>query len=56
MALMKISKRTAQDWRDKGMITFSQVGNKFYCRMEDIELMVLNHQKKAFKASPRRNH
>lgn len=55
MSLMKISKRTAQDWRDKGMITFSQVGNKIYYRMEDIEQMVKNHQKLAFKFPRKRN-
>ena len=48
MALMKISKRTAQYWRDNGMITFSQVGQKIYYRMEDIEEMVKRNQKKSF--------
>ena len=30
LLLMKISKRTAQTWRDEGKISFSQVGNKIY--------------------------
>ena len=56
MNLMKISKRTAQHWRDNGMITFSQVGQKIYYRMEDIEEMVINHQIRAFKPRSRRNY
>ena len=34
---MKISKRTAQTWRDEGVIAFSQVGYKIYYRVSDIE-------------------
>lgn len=35
--LMNVSKRTAQMWRDTGFIGFSQLGNKIYYRMEDIQ-------------------
>lgn len=35
--LMKISKRTAQYWRDSGTIAFSQIGNKIYYKSSDIE-------------------
>ena len=38
--LMKISKRTAQAWRDEGIITFTQVGSKIYYRMSDIEKLI----------------
>lgn len=55
MNLMKISKRTAQFWRDNGMVTFSQIGHKIYYRMEDMEQMVLNNQNKAFKHAIGRN-
>lgn len=37
MKLMDISKRTAQNWRDEGVIAFSQVGHKIYYRLSDIE-------------------
>ena len=30
MKLMSISKRTAQQWRDKKIVDFFQVGNKIY--------------------------
>lgn len=36
MQLMNISKRTAQQWRDKNTIGFSQVGNKIYYKLKDI--------------------
>ncbi len=35
--LMNVSKRTAQTWRDTGFIGFSQLGNKIYYRLEDIQ-------------------
>jgi len=36
MQLLGISKRTAQSWRDEGIIAFSQVGSKIYYSMADI--------------------
>lgn len=47
--LMKISKRTAQTWRDEGKISFSQVGNKIYYKMGDVEELLNKHYVKAFK-------
>jgi predicted transcriptional regulator len=47
--LMKISKRTAQNWRDEGKISFSQVGNKIYYKMADVEELLNKHYVKAFK-------
>jgi len=49
MALLKISKRTAQTYRDSGLISFSQVGNKIYYRLSDIENLLNKHYFKAFK-------
>ena len=46
--LMKISPRTAQKWRDDGVITFSQIGNKIYYRMTDVENLLAKHAKKSF--------
>jgi len=34
---MSISKRTAQNWRDKGKIAFSQIGSKIYYKLSDID-------------------
>lgn len=41
--LMKISKRTAQSWRDEGIIPFSQIGNKIYYKMSDVKQLLNNH-------------
>lgn len=49
MILMKISKRTAQYWRDNGMITYSKIGNKIYYRISDIDVMIQNYQMIAFR-------
>ncbi|MBK9284047.1 MAG: helix-turn-helix domain-containing protein [Sphingobacteriaceae bacterium] len=46
---MKISKRTAQTWRDEGKISFSQVGNKIYYKVADVEELLQKHYKKSFK-------
>ena len=47
--LMKISKRTAQTWRDEGKISFSQVGNKIYYKMGDVEELLNKYYVKSFK-------
>ncbi len=47
--LMKISKRTAQTWRDEGKISFSQVGNKIYYKLADVEELLNKHYVKSFK-------
>ena len=46
--LMKISKRTAQTWRDEGRISFSQVGNKIYYKLSDVEKFLNENYNKAF--------
>lgn len=45
---MKISRRTAQTWRDEGKISFSQVGNKIYYKLSDIEKTMQEHYNKSF--------
>ena len=40
MKLMNISNRTAQEWRNKKIIEFSQVGNKIYYRLSDIKKLL----------------
>ncbi len=43
MNLLKISRRTAQTWRDEGTIAFSQIGGKFYYRLSAINEMLDKH-------------
>ncbi|WP_136669371.1 helix-turn-helix domain-containing protein [Flavobacterium sp. H122] len=47
---MGISKRTAQCWRDEGKISFSQVGNKIYYKMSDVDKLLAEHYNKSFKS------
>jgi hypothetical protein len=47
--LMNISKRTAQSWRDDGVISFSQVGSKIYYRMSDVQKLLDSNYSQAFK-------
>ena len=47
--LLKISKRSAQNFRDSGMISFSQIGAKIYYRLSDVEELLKKHYRKAFK-------
>jgi excisionase family DNA binding protein len=36
-SMLNISKRTLQRYRDTGLLTFSQIGNKIYFTLEDIQ-------------------
>lgn len=49
LLLLKISKRTAQTWRDEGKISFSQVGNKIYYKLSDVEKLMQENYNKSFK-------
>ncbi len=42
---LNISMRTLQSYRDRGLIGFSQIGQKIYYRSEDIENFINNHKK-----------
>lgn len=46
MRLMRISLKTAQSWRDAKLVNYSQIGNKIYYRISDIqELLDRNYNK-----------
>jgi len=47
--LMNISKRTAQTWRDEGIISFSQIGSKIYYQMKDVSMLLDKNYNKSFK-------
>lgn len=40
MELLKVSRRTLQDWRDKGLINFSAIRGKFYYQHNDVVAML----------------
>ncbi|CAH0994228.1 hypothetical protein EMA8858_00337 [Emticicia aquatica] len=47
--VMNISKRTAQQWRDNGLIGFCQIGSKIYYRLPDILALLEDNYKPAAK-------
>lgn len=50
MNLMTISIRTAQLWRDQGLISYSQISGKIYYRLSDIQkLLSDNYHKSSIK-------
>lgn len=49
MQLLKISKRTAQHYRDSGLISFSQINNKIFYKLSDAQDLLNRHYNKAFK-------
>ena len=47
LQIMNISKKTALVWRQKKIINFSSVGNKYYYRLQDIlDLLQKNYNPK----------
>lgn len=40
--LMQVSRRTLQDWRDKGLIKFSAIRGKFYYQHSDVIALLNN--------------
>jgi hypothetical protein len=38
--LLKISKRTAQNYRDQGIVAFSQIGSKVYYKLADVHALL----------------
>ena len=46
MQLLKISRRTAQTYRDSNMIAFSIIGNKIYYKISDVEDLLNRHYRK----------
>ena len=53
--LMKISKRTAQSWRDEKIIAFSQIGNKIYYKIGDIEALLERNYHRSYRVEARIN-
>ncbi|MDD4991173.1 MAG: DNA-binding protein [Paludibacter sp.] len=47
MNLMTISVRTAQLWRDQGLISYSQISGKIYYRLSDIQKLLNDNYHKS---------
>jgi len=46
MEMFKISARTAQNWRDEGLIEYAQVKGKIYYKLKDVQKFLERHKKK----------
>ncbi len=46
MQLLKVSRRTAQNYRDSNLIAFSIIGNKIYYKISDVEDLLNRHYQK----------
>lgn len=44
--LLKISKRTLQNYRDDGLLSYTQIGSKIYFRAADIDEFLKRHTRK----------
>jgi predicted site-specific integrase-resolvase len=42
MFLLRISTRTLQSYRDEGKLNFSQIGNKIYYKVSDVEKLLMS--------------
>lgn len=49
LSMMCISVRTAQLWRDRGIIGFSQVSGKIYYKMSDIQKLLRDNYHQSVK-------
>lgn len=49
MKLMNISRRTAQQWRDNNVISYSQIGNKIFYQIPDIQHLLQQNYVRARK-------
>ena len=48
MDLLQISRRTLSNWRDQGLIGFSQIGSKIYYNRSDVEKFMNQHYHEPF--------
>ena len=50
--LFKISAKTAQNWREEGLIEYAQVKGKIYYSLKDIQSFINRHRKSRKYAKP----
>ena len=48
-AWLKVSRRTLQDYRNNGMVSYYQLGGKILYKESDIERMLLANYREAFR-------
>ena len=48
-AWLKVSRRTLQDYRNNGMVSYSQLGGKIHYKESDIERLVMGGYRNAYR-------
>lgn len=43
--LFNISQGTASNWRDQGLVAYSQINSKFYYKIADVKKLINDHYK-----------
>jgi hypothetical protein len=46
---MGISQKTAQTWRDSGLVSYTQINNKIYYKILDVKGLIEENQHKSSK-------
>jgi hypothetical protein len=42
--MLKVSKRTTANWRERGFITFSKLGGKIFYRLSDVLMLIKQNE------------
>ena len=50
--MFKISAKTAQNWREEGLIEYAQVKGKIYYSLKDIQSFINRHRKSRTDSNP----
>lgn len=51
---LDISHKTAQSYRDRGLVVFSQVGNKIHYRISEVNRFLDDHAKGGFRSGKKK--
>lgn len=48
-AMLKVSSKTVQKWRDNSLISYSKIGREIFYRLSDVLDMLDQHKQESFK-------
>lgn len=55
-SILKVSKRTLLNYRQNGILAYSQIGKEIYYRLDDLEALLKKHYRKSYKTNRRDDH
>jgi hypothetical protein len=53
--MLKVSKRTTANWRERGFITFSKLGGKIFYRLSDVLMLIKQNEIPAVRTTLKLN-